>query len=173
MVNHGLSTGALFLIVGMIYERRHTKEITQFGGLMKVMPVFAGIFLIVCLSSIGLPGLNGFIGEFLILVGSFASANLHSYSYVIFATTGVIFAAVYLLWLYQRVMLGPIENEQNRTLKDITKNELLSIIPILIFIVWIGVRPNSFLNVSENSVKKVITNFEAYKVRVSQQEPKP
>ena len=173
MVNHGLSTGALFLIVGMIYERRHTKEITQFGGLMKVMPVFAGIFLVVCLSSIGLPGLNGFIGEFLILVGSFASANLHSYSYVIFATTGVIFAAVYLLWLYQRVMLGPIENEQNRNLKDITKNELLSIIPILIFIVWIGVRPITFLNVSENSVKKVITNFEAYKVRVSQQEPKP
>ncbi|HEY5124777.1 MAG TPA: NADH-quinone oxidoreductase subunit M [Ignavibacteria bacterium] len=165
MVNHGLSTGALFLIVGMLYERRHTKEIVQYGGLMKVMPVFAAIFLIVSLSSIGLPGLNGFIGEFLILVGSFGSANLHSNLYVIFATSGVIFAAVYLLWLYQRLMLGPIENEKNRGLKDISKIELFSIIPIIVFIVWIGVKPNTFLSVSENSVKKVLTNFETIKTR--------
>jgi len=137
----------------------------QYGGLMKVMPVFAAIFLIVSLSSIGLPGLNGFIGEFLILVGSFGSANLHSNLYVIFASTAVIFAAVYLLWLYQRLMLGPIENEKNRGLKDISKIELFSIIPIIVFIVWIGVKPNTFLSVSENSVKKVLTNFETIKTR--------
>ena len=172
MLNHGLSTGALFLIVGMIYERRHTKLISEFGGIKKVMPVFAGIFLLVCLSSIGLPGLNGFIGEFLILVGSYSSINLGTNLYTIFASTAVIFAAVYLLWLYQRVMLGPIENEKNRNLKDINKSELLSIIPILIFIVWIGVKPNTFLNVSENSVKKVITNFDNYKARLSTQPEK-
>jgi NADH-quinone oxidoreductase subunit M len=172
MLNHGLSTGALFLIVGMIYERRHTKLISEFGGIKKVMPVFAGIFLLVCLSSIGLPGLNGFVGEFLILVGSYSSINLGSNLYTIFASTAVIFAAVYLLWLYQRVMLGPIENEKNRDLKDINKSELLSIIPILIFIVWIGVKPNTFLNVSENSVKKVITNFDNYKARLSTQPEK-
>lgn len=166
MINHGLSTGALFLIVGMIYERRHTKLISEFGGLQKIMPVFAAIFLITCLSSIGLPGLNGFIGEFLILIGSFNSSNLGSYQYVIFASIAVVLAAVYLLWLYQRVMLGPIENEKNKDLKDISKSELLSIVPILIFIVWIGVKPNTFLSVSENSVKKVLTNFESYKARL-------
>ncbi len=160
MVNHGLSTGALFLIVGMIYERRHTKEISEFGGLMKVMPVFSAIFLIVCLSSIGLPGLNGFVGEFLILVGSYNSPNLHSNLYTIFASTAVILSAVYLLWLYQRVMLGPIENEKNKDLKDISKLELSYMLPLLLFIVWIGVHPNTFLKLTENGVKKVLVNFE-------------
>jgi NADH-quinone oxidoreductase subunit M len=167
MVNHGLSTGALFLIVGMIYDRRHTKEIAKFGGLMKVMPVFSVIFLIVVFSSIGLPGLNGFIGEFLVLIGAFDSANLGSNYYVIFSTTAVILSAVYLLWLYQRVMLGPIDNEDNKDLKDINKTELISIIPILIFIVWIGVQPNTFLKITENSVKKVIENFENYKANMT------
>ena len=171
MINHGLSTGALFLIVGMIYERRHTKEIAKFGGLMKVMPVFSVIFLIVVFSSIGLPGLNGFIGEFLVLIGSFNSVNLGSSYYVIISTTAVILAAVYLLWLYQRVMLGPIENEDNRNLKDINKWELASIIPILVFIVWIGIQPNTFLKITENSVKKVITNFEVYKQNFYIQNP--
>jgi len=160
MVNHGLSTGALFLIVGMIYERRHTKEISEFGGLMKVMPVFSAIFLIVCLSSIGLPGLNGFVGEFLILVGSYNSQNLGSGVYTILSSTAVILSAVYLLWLYQRVMLGPIEKEENRNVKDISKLELSYMIPILLFIVWIGVQPNTFLKISENSVKKVLVNFD-------------
>jgi NADH-quinone oxidoreductase subunit M len=160
MVNHGLSTGALFLIVGMIYERRHTKAISEFGGLMKVMPVFSAIFLIVCLSSIGLPGLNGFIGEFLILVGSFNSQNLNSNIYIILSSTAVILSAVYLLWLFQRVMLGPIEKEENRNVKDISKLELSYMLPILLFIVWIGVQPNTFLKVSENSVKKILVNFE-------------
>lgn len=160
MVNHGLSTGALFLIVGMIYERRHTKEISEFGGLMKVMPVFSAIFLIVALSSIGLPGLNGFVGEFLILIGSYNSPNLHSNLYTIFALTAVILSAVYLLWLYQRVMLGPIENEKNRDVKDISKLELSYMLPLLLFIVWIGVHPNTFLKLTENTVKKVLVNFE-------------
>jgi NADH-quinone oxidoreductase subunit M len=166
MINHGLSTGALFLIVGMFYERRHTKEIAQYGGLYKVMPVFGGIFLIVCLSSIGLPGLNGFIGEFLILIGAFNSGNLGSYAYTIISTSAVILAAVYHLWLYQRVMLGPIENEENKNLKDINKTELLSIVPILIFIFWIGIQPNTFLKYSELSVKKIIQNFEVAKSRI-------
>ena len=163
MVNHGLSTGALFLIVGMIYERRHTKEIAKFGGLMKVMPIFSVIFLIVIFSSIGLPGLNGFIGEFLVLIGAFNSVNLGTSYYVIFSTTAVILSAVYLLWLYQRVMLGPVDKDENRDLKDINKNELLSIIPILIFIVWIGVQPNTFLKITESSVKKVVENFQDYR----------
>jgi len=160
MVNHGLSTGALFLIVGMIYERRHTKAISEFGGLMKVMPVFSAIFLIVCLSSIGLPGLNGFIGEFLILIGSFNSQNLNSNIYTILSSTAVILSAVYLLWLFQRVMLGPLEKEENRNVKDISKLELSYMLPILLFIIWIGVQPNTYLKISENSVKKILVNFE-------------
>lgn len=166
MVNHGLSTGALFLIVGMLYERRHTKEISQYGGLKKVMPVFAGIFLVISLSSIGLPGLNGFVGEFLILVGAFGSPNLGTSLYTIFSATAVILSAVYLLWLFQRAMLGPLEKEENKNLKDISKFELLSVVPILIFVVWIGVQPNTFLKVSENSVKKIITNFEISKEKM-------
>jgi len=169
MVNHGLSTGALFLIVGMIYERRHTKEIAQFGGLMKVMPVFSVIFLIVTLSSIGLPGLNGFIGEFLILIGSYNSVNLHSNLYTIFSSTAVIFSAVYLLWLYQRVMLGPLEKEENKNVKDISKFEISYMLPVLLFIVWIGVQPNTFLRVSEASVKKIILNYEKAKTMLETQ----
>ena len=160
MINHGLSTGALFMIVGMLYERRHTKEIKEFGGLMKVMPIFSGIFLVICLSSIGLPGLNGFIGEFLVLVGAYDSPNLDSNIYVILSTTAVIFSAVYLLWLFQRLMLGPIENDKNRSLKDINKNELLALVPILVFVVWIGVQPNTFLKITEKSVEKILMNFE-------------
>ncbi len=163
MINHGLSTGALFMIVGMIYERRHTKEIAKFGGLMKVMPIFSIIFLIVVFSSIGLPGLNGFIGEFLVLIGAFNAPNLGSNLYVIFSTSAVILAAVYMLWLYQRVMLGPIDNEDNRNLKDINKLELVSILPLIVFIVWIGIQPNTFLKITENSVKKIVTNFEQYR----------
>lgn len=169
MVNHGLSTGALFLIVGMIYERRHTKEISQFGGIRKSMPVLAAIFLIVSLSSIGLPGLNGFIGEFLILLGSFYSPNLGTYWYAILSSTAVIFSAVYLLWLYQRVMLGPVEKDENRNLPDLSKIELASIIPILIFIFWIGVQPNTFLSKSELSIKKVKAQYENAKMIFQQQ----
>lgn len=169
MINHGLSTGALFLIVGMIYERRHTKEIAQFGGLMKVMPVFSVVFLIVSLSSIGLPGLNGFIGEFLILIGSYNSQNLHSSLYTILSSTAVIFSAVYLLWLFQRVMLGPLDKEENKTVKDISKFEMSYMLPVLLFIVWIGVHPNTFLKLSESSVKKVLLNYEKAKTLMETQ----
>lgn len=166
MINHGLSTGALFLFVGMIYERRHTKVIADFGGIRKVMPIFAALFLIVSLSSIGLPGLNGFIGEFLILLGSFSSFNLGTYWYAIISSTAVIFSAVYLLWLYQRVMLGPLEKEENKQMKDISKLELITIIPLLVFIIWIGVYPNAFLRVSEKSVKKVLLNYDNTKIQM-------
>lgn len=159
MINHGLSTGALFMIVGVLYERRHTKAISEFGGIMKVMPVFSVIFMIVVFSSIGLPGLNGFVGEFLILLGSFYSSNLGSQYYTIFSTTAVILAAVYLLWMFQRVMLGPIDKEVNKNLKDLSAREVVSFLPILLFIVWIGVYPNTFLSKSEASVKKIIENF--------------
>ncbi|MCY7360497.1 MAG: Fe-S-binding domain-containing protein, partial [Ignavibacteria bacterium] len=159
MINHGLSTGALFMIVGVLYERRHTKAIAEFGGIMKVMPVFSVIFMIVVFSSIGLPGLNGFVGEFLILLGSFYSSNLGTHAYAIISTSAVILAAVYLLWMFQRVMLGPIENDKNKDLKDLSKMEIISFLPILVFIVWIGVHPNTFLSKSEASVKKIIDNF--------------
>ena len=121
MINHGLSTGALFLIVGMIYERRHTRLIAEFGGLSKVMPVFAVFFMIFTLSSVGLPGLNGFIGEFLILLGSFKVFPW----YTVFAASGVIFAAVYMLWMFQRVMFGEVTNPKNKALKDLSLREIL------------------------------------------------
>ncbi len=166
MINHGLSTGALFLFVGMIYERRHTKLIAEFGGVRKVMPKYAALLLVVSLSSIGLPGLNGFIGEFLILVGSFNSLNLGSYWFTILSATAVIFSAVYLLWMYQRVMLGPLEKEENKKLTDITGIEIATIIPLLVFIVWIGVYPNTFLKISEKSVKKVLMNYDNAKIQM-------
>lgn len=167
MINHGLSTGALFMIVGVLYERRHTKKIADFGGIMKVMPVFSVIFMIVVFSSIGLPGLNGFVGEFLILLGSFYSTNLGSHTYTIVSTTAVILAAVYLLWMFQRVMLGPIENKDNKDLQDLSKREILSFVPIIIFIVWIGVHPNTFLSKTESSVKKIVENFQAVKTKIA------
>ena len=154
MINHGLSTGALFLLVGMIYERRHSRMIVDFGGLAKRMPIFATIFLIVTLSSIGLPGLNGFVGEFMILLGSFVG-NAFSKWYVVFATTGVILAAVYMLWMFQRVMFGKLD-KTNESLPDLNAREIVLLLPILLFIVWIGVRPNSFLEPMKLSVDKVV-----------------
>ncbi|MEK7347368.1 MAG: NADH-quinone oxidoreductase subunit M [Candidatus Eisenbacteria bacterium] len=141
MINHGLSTGALFLAVGILYERRHTREISEFGGISEVMPWFAAMFLIVSLSSLGLPGLNGFVGEFLILLGAF---KMNPWVAGISAT-GVILGAVYLLWMFQRVMFGPITNEKNRGLPDLTRREFWVLAPVIVFIVWIGVYPNTFL----------------------------
>jgi NADH-quinone oxidoreductase subunit M len=148
MVNHGLSTGALFLLVGMIYERRHSRLIADFGGLWAVVPVFSAIFLFVSLSSIGLPGLNGFVGEFLILVGAF---RVHRLSAVL-ATTGIVFAAVYMLWMYQRVAFGTVRHEENRRLRDLDARELVTLAPILLLIVWIGVYPKPFTAMTEASV---------------------
>ena len=156
MINHGLSTGALFLLVGMIYERRHTRMISDFGGLSKQMPIFATFFLIVTLSSIGLPGLNGFIGEFMILLGSFISGEF-SIVYAIIATIGVILAAVYMLWMFQRVMFGELDNPKNQVLKDLNLREIAVLIPIVIFIVWIGIYPKPFLSRMEKSVNHILT----------------
>jgi NADH-quinone oxidoreductase subunit M len=161
MINHGLSTGALFLIVGMIYDRRHTRTISEFGGLAKVMPVFATMFMIVMLSSIGLPGLNGFIGEFLILLGSFRSPYLSQW-YTVFAATGVILAAVYLLTMYQRVMFGGISNPANRELRDLSKREIALLVPVLVFIVWIGVHPGPFLERSAGAARQIISTVQLH-----------
>ncbi len=156
MVNHGLSTGALFLVVGMIYDRRHTRQISDFGGIAAVMPVFTVMFMIATLASIGLPGLNGFVGEFLILNGSFMSDVLGSPIYAIFAATGVILAAVYMLWMFRRVMFGPITNEKNKNLVDLNAREIGLLVPLVIFMVWIGVRPVDFMQYSEVQIDRLL-----------------
>ena len=158
MINHGLSTGALFLLVGMIYERRHSRMIVDFGGLSKRMPIFATIFMIVTLSSIGLPGLNGFVGEYMILFGSFVQGAF-SKVYVVFATVGVILAAVYMLWMFQRVMFGTLD-KTNENLPDLNAREIVVMLPILLFIVWIGVYPKPFLSKMEKSVGVVVTKVQ-------------
>ncbi len=155
MINHGLSTGALFFLVGVIYERRHTRLISEYGGLAKVMPKYAVFFMIVALSSIGLPGLNGFVGEFLVLLGAFKTNPVWGAC----AASGVIFAAVYLLWMYQRVFFGEVTNDSNKKLKDLTGSEFAILSILLIFIVWIGVYPNTFLSLTENSVQMVLTRL--------------
>lgn len=154
MINHGISTGALFLIVGMIYERRHTRLIADFGGLSKKIPIFAAFFMIVTLSSIGLPGTNGFVGEFLIILGAFKSNVV----YAIFAATGIILAAVYMLWMYQRTMFGKITKPENENLKDLNFREKLVLIPLILAIFWIGIYPKPFFVKMEPSVKSLIEN---------------
>ncbi|MBI4588882.1 MAG: NADH-quinone oxidoreductase subunit M [Candidatus Rokubacteria bacterium] len=167
MVNHGLSTGALFLLVGILYERRHTRLIAEFGGLWQVVPAFSALLMIVALSSLGLPGLNGFVGEFLILVGAFAwAANLSAagppaYLVPVLATSGIIFAAVYLLWMYQRVCFGEITAEANRGLTDLTRREWAVLLPVLLFIVWIGVYPRPFTGKTEASVQALIAQVQS------------
>ena len=152
MINHGLSTGALFFICGMLYERRHTYDIEDFGGLSAVMPVFAVLFMIVTLSSIGLPGLNGFVGEFLILVGMFQT---HPWMTGI-ATAGVILAAYYMLRMFQRVMFGPVDREANSGLPDLSGREIAVLLPLVALIVWIGVYPAPFLARTEPSVERFV-----------------
>ena len=164
MLNHGVSTGALFLMVGFIYERRHTREITQFGGLANVMPVYATLFVFTVLSSVGLPFLNGFVGEFLIMLGMFQSHVLDAYHYTgwnwnyvatMLAGTGVIFAAVYLLWMVQRVFFGKVTNDKNRNLSDLSWREIGLMVPLLLLMVYMGVYPKPFLNRSDESVKAI------------------
>ncbi|MEW6659053.1 MAG: NADH-quinone oxidoreductase subunit M [Thermodesulfobacteriota bacterium] len=159
MINHGLSTGALFLIVGMIYERRHTRMIADFGGLSTPMPIYAAIFMIVTLSSIGLPGLNGFVGEFLILLGAFKTNPI----YATIAATGVIFAACYMLWMFQRVMFGEVTNEKNKDLQDLSCREIAIFVPLLLFIVWIGVYPSTFLEKTKASTENFVALMEKAK----------
>jgi NADH-quinone oxidoreductase subunit M len=141
MVNHGVSTGALFLLVGMIYERRHTREIAAFGGIAKPMPVYAAMFGITVMSSVGLPMLNGFVGEFLILLGAFRAAP----GVTAAATFGVVLAAVYLLWMFRRVFFGPVENPENRGLIDLGLREKAVLVAMLVPMFWIGVYPDTFL----------------------------
>jgi NADH-quinone oxidoreductase subunit M len=164
MVNHGLSTGALFLIVGMIYERRHTRMIEDFGGLAKQIPIFTAFFMIVTLSSIGLPGLNGFVGEFLVLLGTFLTNKW----YAVLATSGVIFAAVYMLRMFQRVMFGKLDKEENHNLADLSKREIAVLVPVVAMIVLIGVWPQPFLNKMEKSVDHLIRTVHYRAVRVQQ-----
>ena len=158
MVNHGVSTGALFLLVGMIYERRHTRQIAELGGIQAVAPIFAGFFMIVMLSSIGLPGLNGFVGEFLVLIGSFETARW----WVVVATIGVILAALYLLWAYQRVFHGE-PNDDNKSFPEITLREGLLLSVFVAAIVFTGVYPKPMLDRIEPSVKALIEHVEASK----------
>jgi NADH-quinone oxidoreductase subunit M len=163
MVNHGVSTGALFLMVGMIYERRHTRQIAELGGIQSVAPIFAGFFMVVMLSSIGLPGLNGFVGEFLILIGSFETARW----WVVVATLGVILAALYLLWAYQRVFHGEA-SEANKTFPEITRREGLLLGVFVAAIVFTGIYPKPMLNRIEPSVNKLIEHVE---LRTDYQKP--
>jgi NADH-quinone oxidoreductase subunit M len=152
MLNHGVSTGALFLLVGIIYERRHTRSISEFGGLAHRMPLFAGVFLFVSLSSIGLPGLNGFVGEFLILLGTFGVSPTQA----ALAATGVILSAVYMLWMYQRVIWGEITNAKNELLGDMNVREKLMIAPLLILIVWMGMYSSHFLRPMDAAVSRLV-----------------
>jgi NADH-quinone oxidoreductase subunit M len=160
MLNHGVSTGALFLLVGVIYDRRHTRLIEEFGGLATPMPLFAASFLIVTLSSIGLPGLNGFVGEFLILLGTFGASRARA----AVAAVGVILSAVYMLWMYQRVIWGEVNNERNATLPDLAGRERAMLIPVLIIAVWMGVYSNHFLRPMDASVAKLLNQSQAGRV---------
>jgi NADH-quinone oxidoreductase subunit M len=162
MINHGLSTGALFLIVGMIYERRHSRMISDFGGLFKQLPIFVTFFMIITLSSIGLPGLNGFVGEFLILVGTFKVNKI----FAIIAASGVIFAAVYMLWMFQRVNFGPLDKPENKELKDLNRRELVCLVPIVVFCFWIGIYPSTFLGKTEATVDRLLKDAQVKKEKV-------
>ncbi len=154
MINHGISTGALFLIVGVVYERRHTRMIADYGGLSHVMPMFATVFLIMTLSSIGMPGLNGFIGEFFILQGTFAAPGLWKYAAV--AVIGIVLGAAYMLWLYQRVMFGSIKHEENRNLKDLNLREIATFVPLIVLAFWIGIYPSFFTKYLDEPVRAIV-----------------
>ena len=156
-VNHGLTTGALFLLVGMIYERRHTKQISELGGLQKVMPIYAGFFLFMIFASIGLPGLNGFVGEFLVLVGSFSTLPVLA----IIAASGVILAAIYLLWAYERVFTGAPDKEENRLLADLSIREVSLLAPLAALVLLLGLYPNILLDKIAPSTEAVLDHIEA------------
>jgi NADH-quinone oxidoreductase subunit M len=152
MISHGISTGALFLLIGMIYERRHTRMIADYGGIARVVPLFSLILTVVALSSIGLPGLNGFVGEFLVLLGSF-----RAYPWATgIATTGVIFAAAYLLWALQRMIFNRLDNPENERLTDLTPRELAVLVPLIVGIVWLGLFPGPVLRRMEPATQRFV-----------------
>ncbi|HEX6861713.1 MAG TPA: NADH-quinone oxidoreductase subunit M, partial [Thermoanaerobaculia bacterium] len=156
MINHGLSTGALFLLVGIIYERRHTRMIAEYGGISSVMPLYATVFLIITMSSIGLPVLNGFIGEFTILVGAFD----RNWIWALFAALGIVLGAAYMLWMYQRVFFGPLTNPENKGLQDLNRREILYLAPLVILCFWIGLYPKPFFAVLERPVNDLVAKLD-------------
>ncbi len=156
-VNHGLTTGALFLLVGMLYERRHTKQIADFGGLWKVMPIYSGMFLFAAFASIGLPGLNGFVGEFLILIGTYATLPV----FAIIAASGVVLAAIYLLWAYERVFTGVPDKPENQALKDMNGREIALMAPIVVLILVLGLYPQILMEKTAASAEAVLDRIEA------------
>jgi NADH-quinone oxidoreductase subunit M len=169
MLNHGVSTGALFLLVGVVYERRHTRLIADFGGLWKVIPVYSVIFLVVMLSSIGLPGTNGFIGEFLVLLGAFK----HQVAWAALAATGVILSACYMLWMFQRVVFGPVTHEENRKLSDLSFRERLVFAPLLVLIFWMGCAPQPFLDRMAPAIERTLAMTESRAVQAASVVPAP
>ncbi|NTU59448.1 MAG: NADH-quinone oxidoreductase subunit M [Deltaproteobacteria bacterium] len=168
-LNHGISTGALFLLVGVIYERRHTRAIADFGGLAKSMPNYAAVFSVITMSSIGLPGLNGFVGEFLIMLGAF----LASKPAAILAASGVILGAAYMLWMYKRVFFGPLDKEANQNLPDLTRLEWGYLIPMIFMAFWMGIRPGDFLRKMDTSVALWLQNAQAKKIACLELEKTP
>ncbi len=157
MINHGVSTGALFLIVGMIYERRHTRLISDFGGLSYRMPIYAAFFAVSMFSSMGLPGLNGFVGEFLILVGAFEANKV----YAGIAVVGVVLGAAYSLWLFQRMMFGALDKPENQKVNDMNRREIAYMAPLVLFMFWIGLYPKPFIQVIEPAVAKILQRVDA------------
>jgi len=157
MINHGISTGALFFLVGMIYERRHTRLIDAYGGIARVVPMFAVVLTVVTFSSIGVPGTNGFVGEFLVLLGSFRTEPVLA----LIATTAVIISAAYLLWAIQRILFNPLDKPENEHVPDLNRRELAIMIPLLAVIVWLGVYPAPVLRRMEGAATKFVTTVDA------------
>jgi NADH-quinone oxidoreductase subunit M len=171
MLNHGISTGALFLCVGMVYDRRHTRVISEFGGIATPMPQYSTMFMIICLSSLGLPLLNGFIGEFLILIGTFSSTVPYAKMFAVLGATGVILSAVYLLWMLQRVMFGEVTRKENSELADLGLREKAALMPLVALAIVMGVAPMFFLRASEKSVSAVRQLVEEKALRAERSKP--
>jgi NADH-quinone oxidoreductase subunit M len=161
MVNHGISTGALFLLVGVIYDRRHTRMIDEFGGLAKVMPVYAAVFVVMTLASIGVPGTNGFVGEFLVIMGTYGTTRLGRFAGIdaVLAAAGVILAAIYMLGVVQKVFFGPLKNPKNRGLADLSVRETVALAPLVVMVFVIGLFPSSFLSRMSESVSAMDTRM--------------
>jgi NADH-quinone oxidoreductase subunit M len=169
MLNHGLSTGGLFLLVGIVYERTHTRMIVDYGGLSGVMPVYAMLFMVILLASIGLPLLNGFVGEFTILTGVF----LADWRWAAWASLGVILGAAYMLWLYQRVFFGELTHEKNKGLQDVNLREILTLAPLIVMCFWIGLYPKPFFEMTAKSAEKIVAAVSAPEARRLAREAAP